>query len=437
MNASQAYRCGMAAYHAADYEQAIKALEPLVQQSKASPNPESTDAHDAVAVLGRFYFGQANLKLAKQHFQRKRYQDAIELFKTAAKLNPIGGGVEQFLAACYAKTGQFDLAAENLQEVLDQHPHDVTTRIRLALNQWRQGSPDAAMQTLTDGIDRHPNSAELHYQLGCVYASCERFDDAERCFVTAIDHDANHAAAHERLAQCCSLRGDHARALELLQRASELKPHDARVGIQLSLLARGVGNLKQVDSAMQTKTTMKSAESSAPCEMLDSEAIRQLGEMIVENPEFVDAFLSLPPSEVDEEIFSTLAATLEHALAQHPEYADLHYHCGQVYRRLGKHDDAVAHIEQAVSMNPNYVSALIFLARLYAQSHRKADSIDRLEEAIRRGADYADVHDLLGRLYQQTGQPKAARTAFKRALAINSNFEAAQEALRSLETVTV
>jgi len=97
----------------------------------------------------------------------------------------------------------------------------------------------------------------------------------------------------------------------------------------------------------------------------------------------------------------------------------------------------VAHIEQAVSMNPNYVSALIFLARLYAQSHRKADSIDRLEEAIRRGADYADVHDLLGRLYQQTGQPKAARTAFKRALAINSNFEAAQEALRSLETVTV
>ena len=35
----------------------------------------------------------------------------------------------------------------------------------------------------------------------------------------------------------------------------------------------------------------------------------------------------------DQEVFTVLAETLEWALEGYPEYADLHYHCSQVYQR--------------------------------------------------------------------------------------------------------
>ena len=145
---------------------------------------------------------------------------------------------------------------------------------------------------------------------------------------------------------------------------------------------------------------------------LDEDSLERLGRIIIEDPDFIEAFLSLPESEIDPEVFSTLAATLEMTLESHPELADLHYHCGAVYRRLGRRIDAIEHTERAVVLNPRYVSALIQLAELYGQTDQWAMGVERLEQAIAAGGDYPDVHLLLGKLCQVGGRTDRARRAF-------------------------
>jgi tetratricopeptide (TPR) repeat protein len=158
----------------------------------------------------------------------------------------------------------------------------------------------------------------------------------------------------------------------------------------------------------------------------------KLAELIAEEPEFVSAFLDLPQTEIDDQIFSTLLKIIIRSLENHPEYADLHYHCSCVYHRLGKSEEAIRESEHAVDINPRYVSALIHLAKLYSNTNREQEAIHRLKNAVTHGANYADVHYLLGHLYHKQGFLDHARRHYQRALNLNDKFMAAKEALASL-----
>ncbi len=415
MSRKEQYRQGIAALQEDRFEEAIAHLEPLAGGT------------GAVAVVARFYLGQAHHRLAVRLFEGGRYQEAIGHFQAAARLNPAGGGFAWYLAACYLGAGRFDLAVGELERLLRQQPEDADLRVRLALALWRQNGEGDAIAVLRDGKRLRPDSPEISYQLGVMLAARDELTEARRCFEAAIEMDPGHAPAHEKLAQCLAVAGDHEQALRRLEQAHRLDPSNARIALQLGLLARSAAASGRSVQILRP----------VPGTRLDDSAVRRLGELVVQEPEFVETFLALPASGVDAEVFSALAAILQDALARHPEYADLHYHCGQVHRRLGHERKAIEHARQAVSLNPRYVNALILLAGLYRQTSQWAAGIDRLQQALEAGADYPDVHYLLGQLHQGRGDRERACEAYRRALALNGDFRAAKEALDALKTVTV
>jgi tetratricopeptide (TPR) repeat protein len=308
--------------------------------------------------------------------------------------------------------------------MLRQEPTSVDFRIKLALALYKQGRRLDAITTLREGLCQQANQAELHYQLGVMLAADDDLAEAERCFEKAILFDEHHAGAHERLAQICAVTGRSERLGMYLQKAHELDPFSARVAFQMSLLNQaGLATGQSPDFSLHVPENVPE---------LDENALERLGQIVIEDPDFIEAFLSLPESDIDPEVFSTLAATLELTLESHPEFADLHYHCGAVYRRLGRRLDAIEHTERAVEINPQYVTALVQLAELYAQTDQWAMGVERLEQAIAAGGDYPDVHLLLGKLYQAGGRTDHARKAFQRALTLNRDYEEARESLNTL-----
>jgi len=422
MKAGQQYQLGMSAYNAARYPEAIEHLQQL-----------AADGQSATAILARFYLGQAHYRLAVALFEQHRFGEATNYFRTAAEINPVGGGFARYLAACYVGTGRFDLAGRELEGLLRQNPDDAGVRIRLALTQYKQGNPLEATTTLREGLRRRPDHAELHYQLGVMLAAADELAEAEQLFHKTIALEPTHAGAYERLAQCCSLNNRHERALRYLEKAHHLEPGDTRVAMQLNLLAQSLTAAESVQAgAGRPMVEWHLDQHQHAASRLDQAAIDRLGEVILKEPDFVEAFLSLPTSKVDGEIFSALAATLEQALSKHPEYADLHYHCGAVYRRLGRSDEAIAHAERAVQINAKYIKALVLLAELYGQTDRWHDGVERLEQAVRAGADYPDLHYLIGSLYESGQRLDRARAAYRRAIEANGDYQAARKALALL-----
>lgn len=412
MSTHEQYRLGITAYSAGDYEQAIRRLTPV-----------AAGQSNGTASTARYYLAQAHMRLAMRHFESRRFPDATRHFQAAARLNPTGADYARFLADCYAAAGDFELAGRELAGALDAEPDDAAIRIKLALALWQQGNPTEAQAVLREGVRRQPLHAELHYQLGILYAAEDNLIEAERLFERTLRLDPSHAGAYERLAQCYALVSRFERALSYLQRAHRIDPSNPRIALQLNLLAQ---SMMGSDQHIQVEWRRPASPRRDPA------GIERLGEAILREPEFVEAFLSLPETDVDAEVFSTLAAVLERTLQKKPEYADLHYHCGAVYRRLGWHDAAVRHAERAVELNGRYINALILLADLYGRTDRWRDGVGRLEQAIQAGADYPDVHYLMGRLFQTGGELDRARRAYARALELNGNYKAAKEALTAL-----
>jgi len=413
MKRRQQYRLGMSAYKAGRYAEAVGYLTPLV-----------TGDGGITGLMIRFYLGLSHYHIAVGLFKDRRYDEAVRHFQTAARLNSSGGSLARYLVACHVGTGRYDLAGRELEDIVRMNPDDVDSRIRFALILAKRGKPIGAIAALREGILRCPDNAELHYQLGVMLAADEELAEAERLFERAVVLDSSHLYAHEKLAQLCSVNGRHERALDYLERAHKLDPANARIALQIGLLTQSLESEGYCPDVALESWPLESG--------LDDSAIDALGGILTEEPDFLEAFLSLPSSEIDNEVFSALAITLERALRKYPEYADLHYHCGEIYNRLGNQGDALAHMERAVAINPRYVKALIMLAELYGKTNRWKAGVERLEEAIRSGADYPDVHCLLGELYKRGGQGGDARRAYQRALELNGDYREAREALASL-----
>lgn len=352
------------------------------------------------------------------------YDDAAGLFARADKFARASDSLPAYLAACLLGRGDPDAATEQFDKMLQADSKHIAGRIRRAHALWQGGKRDQAIESLRDGVGENPESAELHFQLGTLLAALEQYDEAELRFTQTLSIDRDHVEALVSLAMCRGLRHAPTEALTFLQRAQSRRPHDARIGLLLAQAAKAV---HQRGQAVRIRADMPIQEPTP-----DQRGIEELSRVIEADPDFVDAFLSISVGGVNEQVFAMLLATLELALERQPEHAELLYHCGRVLDRLGRREDAICLNERAVRIDPKFTRALIELGKLYRATDRGEDATARLEQAVEAGADYADVHFLLGNLYHDRGQWNRARIAYRRALTINKDYQAAQKALEAL-----
>jgi len=353
------------------------------------------------------------------------FPQAAESFAKALSLGCKEPSLATYLAGYFLAQGRPAEAAATLARMHDESAASVTSRIRQALCLWKAGNVTEAVRTLREALRIDPESAEAHFQLGVVLCAQGEYDEAEMRFTQALSIDRDHTDARVHLGLCFAARKDTREALKHLQQAQARRPFDPSIGLWLAQAARAARQQGHAVVGLRLQMPDVPAPANDP-------GIRELARVVEAEPDFVDAFLSIPPGEVDEGVFAVLLATLYEALERQPEHAELHYHCGRVLARLGRHDDAIHENERAVALNPRFTRALIELGKLYASTDRAADAATRLEQAIDAGARYADVYFLLGNLYCEMGRPVFARSAYTRALHLNRDFEPARAALASL-----
>jgi tetratricopeptide (TPR) repeat protein len=378
---------------------------------------------DLVGAVRRYFEARHHVRRGICYLNAGTFSEAARAFTEASKANPRGEPLASYLAPALRGDGGPADATEPPAQVLERRPDDVDARIRHALSLWKSGRSRDALASLRDGLQQNPEAAELHFQLATLLGASDETEEAELRFTQAVALCPDHADALVGLAMCEAARQSPRDALKHLQRAQRLRPGDARVNL---LLTMAIQAAREQGHPAPTLAAMPGPDDTEP------EVVEELSRVIEAEPGFVDAFLSLPTSDVDHEVFGLLAATLKRALRRQPELADLHYHCGRVLARLGRPREAINLTERAVALDPKFVKALIHLAKLYMQTDRLADAMTRLEETLRLGAEYADTYYLLGNLYRDTNQMDWARWAYGKALGINEAYEAARRALADL-----
>ena len=378
---------------------------------------------DLAGRLGRYYEGLSHRSLGIEALQDGRFAEAEQQFKDAVRCLGRQADLTGYLCGIYARAGQFERCAIELDKSVDEDVESADWWRRLAQAQWQSGRREEALLTLERAIRHLGGQGVLLMQLGLFHAAEERFDQAAEYLARAACADCTRPETHYYLALASAGAGDFHQAVRSFQRAWELRPDDTAVALQLAIAARAA---EQVGQPVVVRPPQN-----LQLPVADSH-IRQLAAYVQSEPDFIDAFLALPPSEADEELFGLLAGVLQTALANHPDYADLQYRASGIMLRLGRLAPALAHARRAVEINPRYVHALVHLAEMCDRMGRQGEAVSYVELAIRYGADWPDVHCLAGDLLSGRGSTLQARKHFARAIEINADYPRANEALAAL-----
>ncbi len=353
-----------------------------------------------------------------------RYDEAVGQFSEAQRLNPNSSKLRDYLARCFVGQKDYSSAAVEMRKAVERDPDDITARIRHALLIWKSGDAAAAVASLRRSVVEAPDCAELHFQLGTMLASTGDQDEAVLRFTQAVTLDHRHAEAMVALAMCHAADDEPARAVKLLTSAQSVKPHDARIG-QLLSLAMKAANVRSGSCASAPVMPEHADE--------DNESTIAAFERIVEaDPDFVDAFLSLPTSDVDAKAHAILETAVERALCDAGRPAQLHYQHSRLLDRLGRIEEALSAIENSLRIDPTDVSALIASADLHEKTGDSQRAVDRLESVLRLGKRYPDVYVRLGNLLRATGDERKAREAYGRAVEINEHYVEARLLLQTI-----
>ena len=372
--------------------------------------------------LARYYEGMAHRSLGIEAIRSGRFVAGERHLREALGCMGRRADLTRYLCSLYVQTGRYGLCADEMGKAATGCQNDPTGWRNAAQALWRAGKREEAFMTLTSALRKFANNAPLLMQLGLFHAAEGRCQEAGRHLARAARADAADADAHRYLALSHAAEGQLDAAARSFQRAWELRPSDVMLSLQLAVTARAASeNGRPMVVRLSDTTPVEASESH----------IRQLAAYIQRNPDFVDAFLALPASEVDEDLFSMLSNVLRTGLGEHPRYADLHLRFSRVLERLGRNGQAIVHAERAVEINGTYIQGLIQLGRLYHAGGR-AEAEAQLKRAINCGADWPDVHCMAGEVMRDSDRPEEAGLHFRRALELKAGYPRAAEALASL-----
>lgn len=409
---------GMRAYREGDYPTAVKALGAMVTRD------------DLPGKLARYYCAMGRRAMGIECIEAERFSEAAEHLHDAVALIGNKADLIEYLLVVYARTGQYERYADGADVLNDLKHDDVSTRVRLAQAQWRTGRRPLAVMTLTSALREFGDKAELHLNLGLFYAAKEEFDSAAEHLRRAVECDCTSVDSHRYLGLVESARGDFYRATRALQRACALAPGDLVLTYQLCLTADAAAG------ANHPMTLALPEFNPTRADLIESASrvgpIRQLAEYAAAEPDFVETFLALPPSDADEDLFGVILSVLRTALTYHDDYADLNYYAGVASARLGKYEAARDYTARAVRINPRYTKALIHLADVDARLGETDEAVAGLKKAILAGADFPDVHARLADLMKERGMTDPAREHYTRALQLKPHYRRAADGMASL-----
>lgn len=367
-----------------------------------------------------------NLSLHSQLSQRLAAQGDVagaeQVLRDAAQSFDSVGAWD-LLAAFYRSTRQYEKALEALDEVIarsagasdqlnfakadvliDLGRYDDAELIAASLEEptyarllrgrieLERGNPKKALELFDQGIRAWPNNAGARYLAGAAARQLGDLDRAISELREAVRVDLNATPAAEMLARSYFDNGQYTESLRIGKMAAR-RPGANRVEIY-AVGARSFVELGKYDDARSTLETMAqlpNGKTRSVVELVVVEradkgpaaaivAVEASGLDLTEPDNaavlrsYVDVLLADGRSE-------DALATVDAALAAHPDDASSHALRGAVLTRLEREADARAAFEQALSIDPDLAGGHAGLATLAARGNDLAGAVELFDKA--------------------------------------------------------
>ncbi len=178
-------------------------------------------------------------------------------------------------------------------------------------------------------IDRH--HAQASNNLGAIFMSHARFDEAIGCFQNAVKVNVEFLEAHLNLAKALQKLGRYGEAASSLSRALALEPNYIPAYLDLSFLCYQQGDTNSAISCCK-----KALELDPAC----ADAFNNLGNAIAAQGDFTAAL-----------------EAYDQALQISPDRADVRFNLANTLKSCGQLPAAIENYQRALTLKPDYIEA--------------------------------------------------------------------------------
>jgi len=385
-----------------------------------------------------------------------RQEDSV--FMTPAKdllLHPDGEHKADALAhfvegMSFEENGEMDKALAAYRKVLDVDPGQANLASRVAALLTRQDDFPEAIDVLKDAIKANPSAPGPLLQLAFIYTKYLRRTDQAIDYVNrAIALDPHNIDAYERLCEIALGAGDEKKALQSLDRATEIKSDDpafwARLGkLYASIVFKPDRPPKPEEVARVNDIFKKAADRAGD----DAAALKDVADYYASTQQIKEAIplylrlLELEPDDINarEKLATGFVLTnqrekavemLEAIIKEHPEkyqpydlLAGLLDDAARALEREKKSDQAkamfakaAANYEQSLIINPGRASPYLHLAELLLGPLKQNErAVKVLSEARQHFPQTPEIVYYLGIAQREAKHFQEAVATFEEAL---------------------
>ncbi len=261
------------------------------------------------------------------------------------------------LGTIFLEKGFYDEAIDTFSTVLQRDENFENIHYSLGLAWYRKGDLDQALENLRRAAEKRPGYPDVHYLLAEVLRKSGDHREAAESCQKAISINADYVSAHLLLgliwAESTLLQPTHPEMAPPIERMKESKQHllyamDLVSPEQRAHLEMGLESLENRERLEEGLAEIEKAV----------EPSVQGHRSVIADSEFYLKFM-FADLERDNRTLDNYIKTLENAVGQHPEYADLHQSLGTACLLRGWHSftRAVEAYREAVRINPAYEKA--------------------------------------------------------------------------------
>jgi tetratricopeptide (TPR) repeat protein len=350
----------------------------------------------------------------------------------------------------FEENGEMDKALAAYRKVLDVDPGQANLASRVAALLTRQDDFPEAIDVLKDAIKANPSAPGPLLQLAFIYTKYLRRTDQAIDYVNrAIALDPHNVDAYERLCEIALGAGDEKKALQSLDRATEIKSDDpvfwARLGkLYASIVFKPDRPPKPEELARVNDIFKKAADRAGD----DAAALKDVADYYASTQQIKEAIplylrlLELEPDDINarEKLATGFVLTnqrekavemLEAIIKEHPEkyqpydlLAGLLDDAARALEREKKSDQAkamfakaAANYEQSLIINPGRASPYLHLAELLLGPLKQNErAVKVLSEARQHFPQTPEIVYYLGIAQREAKHFQEAVATFEEAL---------------------
>lgn len=340
-----------------------------------------------------------------------RHESTTDIYKTINKMT---------------KKGNIQKAIEYCQSMLLNDPTNTKLNLRLGdlYMDWHldvyqaKRYIDEAITQYQRALEGLIDNGEIYYKIGFAFYHKGELDRAINYLNLAIENKADKAQCHFMLANCLKKKDRYADALQETEKALKYTFFkSSRIHYLRHRLLRIIF-FSSYKTKIQSTLELIASILTLP---FDKEALKSFCnkmKIVALLPQLINGFLYYNVRDYDRaiEIYSR-------AIEKLPGFTELYCVLGDVYRTVGRHDEAIVEYKMAMWIDVLCLPAYAGLTQAYEELGDYENAIETYQKFITVHPNNPTLHSNVANLYFMKGDMKSAVSHYQGAITLNPRYD--------------